>query len=279
MGFYDWLNKKNEPEEKERITQKVADFSSFKIVTDYIYEKSGIIDLDKRALAASRVQQFAQTQDIYNTNELLSKMKSDSSFYQEIINIVTVNETYFMRELKELEWLVSYIKKSDRKLKILSMPSSSGEEVYSILLLLLKNSIDINKVEIRGYDINSQAVEHATKGEYEEHSLHKIDKSTRDLYFTQTENNSYIISSMLKNSVSFYQKNIFDIENEDGKYDVVLSRNMFIYFDDEKREKALNKIVNILKPEGIYIKGHADYIKNHPNLENIEYGIYKKIIV
>ncbi len=52
---------------------------------------------------------------------------------------------------------------------------------------------------------------------------------------------------------------------------------MFIYFDDEKRAIALDIISNLLKIDGIYIKGHADHIKQHPNLENIEYGIYKKI--
>ena len=276
MGLFDWLNKKESEEVQEVCVKRDADFSSFKEVTDYIYELSGIIDLDKRALTSSRLQQYAISQDIYTTSEFLSKMKSSSEFDQEVINIATVNETFFMRELKELEWLIGYVKRSNKTLKILSMPSSSGEEVYSILLLMLQNGIDLSRVEINGYDINSKAVANAIKGKYDEHSLHKIDENLRDKYFTKNEENHFEISSMLKNSVRFEQKNIFDLVNEKNRYDIVLSRNMFIYFDDEKRELALNIIANLLKTDGIYIKGHADHIKIHPNLENIEYGIYKK---
>ena len=275
MGFFDWLNKKEEIVEEVCI-QRESNFSNFKIVTDFIYEKSGITDLDKRALTSSRAQQYALSEEIYTTNEFLSKMKNDKEFYQEIINIATVNETFFLREIKELEWLVKYIKEENRTLKILSMPSSSGEEIYSILLMLSMKGFDISKIEITGYDINSHAVAHAISGEYDEHSLHKIDTQTRDQYFDSVENHFQIILS-LRDRPRFEQKNIFDISNENSKYDIVLSRNMFIYFDDEKREIALNIIANILKPNGIYIKGHADHIKKHENLENIEYGIYKKV--
>jgi len=276
MGLFDWFSKEETQEIEEVCIQKDANFSSFKDVTDYIYQLSGIIDLDKRALTASRLQQYAISQDIYTTAEFLAKMKSSKEFDQEVINIATVNETFFMRELKELEWLIGYIKQSDRQLKILSMPSSSGEEIYSILLLMLQHGVDLNRIEISGYDINSNAVANAIKGEYDEHSLHKIDENVRAKYFSKNEENHFEIAALIKSNARFEQKNIFDLTNQKSQYDIVLSRNMFIYFDDEKREVALNIISNLLKTDGIYIKGHADYIKIHPNLENIEYGIYKK---
>jgi chemotaxis protein methyltransferase CheR len=275
MGFFDWLNKDEEVQDDGYI-QKEADFSDFKKVTNFIYEQSGITDLDKRALTSSRVQQYAMSQDIYTTDDFLNKMKTDRDFYQEIIYIATVNETFFLRELKELEWLVEYIKKENRVIKILSMPSSSGEEIYSILLMLSTSGFDIDKINIVGYDINSHAISQAISGEYDEHSLHKIDMQMRDKYFDSVQNHFQIISS-LRAKPEFVQKNIFDLVDEREKYDIVLSRNMFIYFDDEKRALALDIIVNLLKPNGIYIKGHADYIKGHQKLENIEYGIYKKV--
>ena len=275
MGFFDWLNQKEEIVE-EVCVKRDADFSNFKKVTDFIYEESGITELDKRALTSSRAQQYAISQDVYTTDEFLSHMKSDNDFYQEVINIATVNETFFLREVKELEWLVNYIKQENRAMKILSMPSSSGEEIYSILLMLSNEGFDINKLELTGYDINSYAIAHAKSGEYDEHSLHKIDAQTRAKYFNTYEGH-FQITSTLREKPSFEQKNIFDLGSEKAKYDIVLSRNMFIYFDDEKREIALDIIAKLLKPNGIYIKGHADHIKQHQNLENIEYGIYKKV--
>ncbi len=278
MGFFDYWSAKEESEIEVIPTNRDTDFSSFKQVTDYIYTKSGIVDLDKRALTASRAQQYAITQNIFTTDEFLSTMKNNHTFYQEIINIATVNETYFLREVKELEWLINYIKNSNRNLKILSMPSSSGEEIYSILLMMCKEGLDINSVNITGYDINSQAIKYAISGEYNEHSLHKIDSKTVENYFTKIEDNHYKIDLKLKNIAKFEQKNIFDLVKQSGQYDIILSRNMFIYFDDENRTKALDIIANLLKNDGIYIKGHADHIKPHPNLQNIAFGIYKKVL-
>ncbi len=276
MGLFDWLGKKEEELEEEIYVKRETNFSNFSKVTDFIYEKSGIIDLDKRALTSSRLQQYAISQDVYSTQEFYDSMKNRDEFYQEVINIATVNETFFFRELKELEWLVKHIKNSSGSFKILSMPSSSGEEIYSILILLSEAGVDLNRVEISGYDINSDAVNNAIRGEYDEHSLHKLDARTREKYFRKNTQNHYEIVSDIKRHTSFSQNNIFHLKTQGSKFDVILSRNMFIYFDDEKREIALDVIVNLLKQNGVYIKGHADHIKPHSELKSVSFGIYEK---
>ncbi len=277
MGLFDWLGEKKNVQNEEVCVKREADFANFVKVTDFIYEKSGIIDLDKRALTASRLQQYAISEDIYTTQEFYDAMKNRNDFYQEVINVATVNETFFFRELKELEWLVQYIKESNGSFKILSMPSSSGEEVYSILILLCEAGVDLSRVEISGYDINSNAVKNAIRGEYDEHSLHKLDARVRERYFSKNEANRYEISLDIKNRTNFTQNNIFNLKAQNMKFDVVLSRNMFIYFDDEKRALALDVIVNLLNQGGLYVKGHADHIKPHSKLGNLSFGIYKKI--
>jgi chemotaxis protein methyltransferase CheR len=141
--------------------------------------------------------------------------------------------------------------------------------------MLSEVGFDISKITIRGYDINSQAIVLAKEGRYSEHSLHKIEKNIRDQYFIKRDN-SYQISSKFREKVNFKQENIFELQGLSNQYDVILSRNMFIYFDDKNRSLALDIIVNLLKENGIYIKGHADNIKTHANLDNICYGVYKK---
>jgi len=276
MGLFSWFCNEKEIEE-EICEERKKDFSNFIKITEFIYEKSGITELDKRALTSSRLQNYAISKDVYTTDEFLVQMKNDNQFYQEIINIATVNETFFLREIKELDWLVNYIKDENRPLKILSMPSSSGEEIYSILLMLNDKGIDTNKLDITGYDINSQAVSNAIDGKYDEHSLHKIVPTLRTKYFSTTDDSIYMIKSKFKNQAQFMQKNIFDLVDIKENFDVILSRNMFIYFDDKKRKLALDIIVDLLKKDGIYIKGHADHIYKHPQLENICYGVYRKI--
>ena len=277
MGLFDWLTNKKIEIKETKIERKV-DFSHFKIVTDYIYEKSGITDLDTRALTSSRLQNYAKEQHIYTTDSFFESMKNSDIFYQEIMNIATINESFFFREKKELEWLVSFIKNSTRTLDILVLPCSTGEEVYSILLLLLEEEISLDKVNITGCDLNSQAVNSARKAEYDEHSLHNISLEYRSKYFVKSKQNFYEIIPLLSSKPEFYQANIFEIDRNKKKYDIVLSRNMFIYFDDENREKALEIIIDLLKPKGIYIKGHADHIAKHEKLQNLRYGVYSKQI-
>ena len=278
MGLFDWLINKKIETKKEISIQQSANFSQFKQVTDYIYEKSGIIDLDTRALTASRLQNYAKEKGVYTTKSFLEMMQKSEEFYQEVMNIATINESFFLREKKELEWLSSFIKKSNRNLDILVLPCSTGEEVYSILLLLLEEGVSLEKINIDGCDLNSQAIKSAQNGEYDEHSLHNVNESIRRKYFTKNEKNLYDITPLLSSKPNFYQENIFEINTTLKQYDIVLSRNMFIYFDDENRERALNIIVALLKPEGIYIKGHADHVKKHEKLVNLEYGIFSKQI-
>ncbi len=279
MGFFDWLDSEVEEQQIEMQEEKHADFSNFNKVTDYLYEHSGITDLHKRALMASRFQQKALEMGIYTSDDFVSALKNNTDFYHEIINIATVNETYFLREIKELEWLINYIKQENRPLKILCIPSSSGEEIYSILLMMKHNNLDIDNINITGYDINSYAIKNAQDGVFDQHSLHKIDSDMMQKYFIKKENNRYQISPTLKNSVNFIQKNIFDLTDDKNQYDIILSRNMFIYFDEVNRLKALNIIVKLLKTDGIYIKGHADHIKPHSQLINIAFGVYKKNLI
>ena len=155
MGLFNFFKKakKEEPQE-EKVLKREEDFSSFKRVTEYLYDKSGIADLDKRTLTSIQLQQRAIEHNIFTTDEFLYALQKDTNFYQEVLNIATVNETFFFRELKELEWLVEYIKKEQRGMKILSLPCSSGEEIYSILIMLESAGVDLNTIDITGYDIN-----------------------------------------------------------------------------------------------------------------------------
>ncbi|MEO1953354.1 MAG: CheR family methyltransferase [Campylobacterales bacterium] len=273
--MFDWLFKKNNSEEIVTDVKSTQDWSDFEKITEYLYKQSGIIDLEKKALSSSRIKHYALENKIYTTYQLLQALEDKGKIYQDIIDIVTVNETYFLRELKELNWLIEYIKNSDKSLKILSMPCSSGEEIYSILLLMLQKNIPLEKVELVGYDINSQMIQRAKEAIYDEHSLHNMEKSIIEKYFSKVEDNKYKLSSFITSHTFFKQQNIFEIDISKESYDIILSRNMLIYFDEEKREKAVDIILKMLKSDGIFLKGHADNIPTGYNLKNIALGVYK----
>lgn len=274
--MFDWFKKKKTTPsyQEEKI---ILDFSNFSKVTDFIYRDTGITELDTRAFVSSQLKQYAQENSIYTTDQFLSELEKKDHFYQKIIDIATVNETYFFREKKELEWLIDYIEKSDKKSRILSLPSSSGEEIYTIILMLLARKISLDKVDIKGYDINSEMIKKAQDGLYNEHSLYSVNTDLKTKYFTKIDDKNFVIAESIKREIFFKQQNIFTIDTTREKYDIILSRNMFIYFDEKNRKKATQVIVDLLQNGGIFIKGHADFISQHKNLENLTFGVYKKI--
>jgi len=273
--MFDWFKRKNiEIVSEIKVHQPDIDF---KKITEFIYMEFGITDLDKRALSFSRLKKYSLDKNIKSTNDFLKLFNKKDEFYRDILSIITVNETYFFREKKELDYLIDYIKNSSNKLKILSLPCSTGEEVYSILILMLEKEISLDKVEIVGLDVDFEVIKKAKKGIYKQHSLHKIDENLKQKYFTKIDETQFEIKSYLKLHVSFKQQNIFELNVDNEKFDVVLSRNMMIYFDDKKRDIAFQTIFSILKDNGIFVKGHADNLRKTELFKNLVFGIYKKI--
>ena len=275
MGLFAIFKSKPIAQEKEVIEEIKNDFSNFDQVTEYLYHRSGITDLSKRRLSLNELTSFSKREKIYTTADFLAKLKVDTEFYQEVLNIITVNETFFFREVKELEWLVSFIKESTGLFKVLSLPCSSGEEVYSILILLEEQGVDLSRVELVGYDLNTTMLERAAEALYSERSVHNLNEAQKQKYFFKNTKGNYEVLSRLKERVRLQQKNIFEISGE-NEFDIILSRNMFIYFDEAKRNSATDIIVNLLKVGGHFIKGHADNIYQHSNLKSVCYGVYKK---
>ncbi len=215
-----------------------------------------------------KLERFAIKHDIYDFNKLSSMIEDSQTFKKELINMLTVGETYFYRELGHLEILSKHMEQH-RVSKILCAPSSSGEEVYSILLYLLEKQKRV-AVDILGIDINSDALKSAKEACYSKRSVSKLPSKLLSQYFEKKEN-SYCCRQKLKNSATFQYQNVFDDSFEKlGKFDIIFCRNMLIYFNDSEKKLLLEKFRNQLSDDGILFLGHADiafipegYTKKH----------------
>ena len=198
---------------------------------------------------------------IYNKNKRLT---------QKIYNTFTINETYFFREEEHFKILVKEIipelikKRSPiESINILSAPCSSGEEVYSILICLLEEQKLIKERDfmIIGIDINSEALEIAKKGVYTKGSMRSVPPHLINRYFIK-EKNFYRINDSLKDLASFENVNVRDRYSMKrlGKFDVIFSRNMFIYFDEYSRKETIATFYSMLKPDGYLILGNTERI-------------------
>jgi len=246
-------------------------------IFDYLYKELGINDLYKRPILHERLGSIAKQYEVESAEDFIEIFKNSNDFHEKVIDAVTVNETYFFREIDSLKWLVKLIDRENRDIRVLSIPSSDGAEVYSILIMLDQvNSQLLHKVEFIGIDVNNESIKKAKKGIYNERELHKLDDELKYRYFEKIENGCEIKSS-LKSYTKFINDNIFALSTDKyGSFDVVLSRNLFIYFDDLHRKKATDVLYKMLKPDGYLMIGVTDRLYENSGFKKVSSFIYQK---
>ncbi len=245
----------------EIITTKkeIEDFSNVEIVADYFKRETGVTFEKQISSLNNKMKLFCKHNEIISYKELLSQLQKDKDLKQDLINLLTTNETYFYREFKQIEELVGIIKSKREKVTILCAPSATGEEPYSIAIALLEAGVAAESFSIMGIDINKEALHKAEEAVYGERNIKYLPKEAVDKYFSE-ETNKYILKEEIKKQVSFKLVNIFDKEFlQLGKFDFVFSRNMLIYFDKETKQKAKVILESMRKDDKYNIFfGHAD---------------------
>ena len=254
---------------------EVFNSSNFEKMSDYIYRKSGIFLVEDKHFAKVKtfVERRSSEVGVSSFRKYFFKLRFEDAGgteFQELMNAITVNETYFFREENQFDALATDImpelhklRPAGETLRILSAPSSTGEEPYSIVIKLLEEDNVINErdIEIVGIDIDSTVIDKARAGRFSDRSVHAIPKGIYAKYFKKNGliNN---FSEDLKGAVDFRVVNIFDKAQirKLGKFDVIFSRNMLIYFDDASRKEVAMTFYDLLKPDGYVLLGHAEYM-------------------
>jgi len=186
-----------------------------------------------------------------------------------LINAFTINETYFYREEHQLQALSAEIlpeivraKRPGDLVRIWSMPCSTGEEAYSLAIWLLENwpLVDAYNVEIVGSDVDTSALKHAQEGRFGMRSLARLPAKVRESYFEAERGHRRKIIDDLRESVRFVGANIVDRGSLTGlgRFDVILCRNLLIYFDDEARLLAVNNLYESMNAGAFICLGHSE---------------------
>lgn len=235
------------------------DFSDIDSVAKYFHTLTGISFDKQMSILQSKLVSFCKLREIYSFKELLEKIKSNNELQQELIDYLTTNETFFYREIKQVNDLVSLVKASRGRVKILCAPSATGEEPYSIAIALLEAGVLSSNFEIVGIDINSDAIEKAKRAVYGTRNVRNLSVESISKYF-RVEGDKYILNNSVKALVSFDIANIFDDSFKNlGKFDFVFSRNMLIYFDKATKLKAKAILESMRSSsENDVFFGHAD---------------------
>ena len=247
----------------------------FRLIRDIIKDHCGLyFDDNSKYLVEKRLTRRVKNHHFSDFRDYYRFIRYDRNFEEEltaIIEVLTVNETYFFREQNQLRALSDEIleelketNKDRRSLRIWSAGCSTGEEPYTIAMML-NEKIDFSgwDIEIYGSDINQRVLQTARKGIYRKNSFRTTDQYFINKYFTE-QDGAYQIQDCLKRFVNFSYVNLLDPFKIRflGKMDVILCRNVLIYFDSLSRKKVIDNFYERLVDGGYLLLGHAESLIN-----------------
>jgi chemotaxis protein methyltransferase CheR len=255
------------------------DFLKFQ---EYFYRKTGIrfedtkrYFVDKRLMERMGYTKSASFREYFS----LLRFEADGRELQALVNLMTVNETYFFREDYQFDCLVNSIlpeivaRKKDRgPIRIWALPSSSGEEAYTIAMCLIERwpGINTQDVEIISSDIDTNILGLARAGLYSDRSTMHVPEAYLRKYFKKTAGGLQI-NDVLRNAVEFTRVNLQDPSDTKPyrNFDVIFCRNLLIYFDDISRKQAAETFYDALQPGGFILLGHSESMSRISSLFRI----------
>lgn len=250
---------------------------------EFFYRKTGIhFDNGKRYFVDKRLHERIRASGCENFRNYFVNLRFEASGLelQTLVNLLTVNETYFFREAYQFDCLVHHMlnevasrKKPGELIRIWSMPSSSGEEPYSIAIYLLERWPGVVRydVEILASDIDTQILDRARRGVFSPRSVHALPQAYLSKYFKPRPDGDYQICQDLRDSVEFSRVNLHEAASSRRfrDIDVIFCRNLLIYFDELSRRQAAEMLFAALNPGGFICLGHSESMSRISSLFKI----------
>lgn len=253
------------------------EYASFKAV---VLDATGI-DLkgDKRELVVGRLASRLRVLGIDSFSDYLNRLSSEDE-KQIAIDLITTNETYFFRERAHFDRLqrLAHARPLASVFRVWSAASSTGEEAYTAAMVLA-DCIGASGWEVVGTDISRRVVEKAATGQYPASRAVRVPDSYRRRFClrgTDAAEGMLMIDRWIRDRVSFRICNLNASIPDIGRFDVVLLRNVLIYFSAETRKSIVRKIIGRVKPGGVLMIGHTESIADMDHgLELVAPSVYR----
>lgn len=245
----------------------VYDYEVFK---KHVFELTSIdLNCYKERQMKRRIDALIAKHKIHSYDAYVSQIKRDRELFDEFVNYLTINVSEFYRnpeqwELLEREVLPYLFEKYGRQLKIWSAACSTGDEPYSLVMLLSK-MMPLNNIKIIATDIDKQVLEKAQLGLYNAKSLKTLPVEFQSKYFTKINDRTYQISDKIKSRVEFKSHNLLK-DPYPSDCHMIVCRNVLIYFTEEAKHDIYLKFANSLKKDGILFVGSTEQILQPANL-------------
>ncbi|WP_291580742.1 CheR family methyltransferase [Clostridium sp. UBA6640] len=252
----------------------------FKPLEQWVLRELGIdLTAYKSNQLQRRISSLMSRVGVNTIEEYIRILKTDLTQRQKFIDYLTINVTEFFRNPEIFDEFEKIIKKHldyKKPLKIWSAACSIGAEPYSLAMMLNEIAPNINH-KIIATDIDNTILDKAKKGEYSEQEVKTIPKTLMNKYF-QKEGNNYLINNNIKRMVSFKRHDLI-LDNYDNNFDVIVCRNVVIYFNQDVKDKIYDKFSKSLKKGGILFVGATESIYNYKafDFEKVSTFIYRKL--
>lgn len=272
-------------------TIKIRD-DEFVELKDIIYKNAAIAFADsKKYLIENRLSKRLQELNFTSFKDYIYYLKYDPKKREEmeiLMNQVTINETYFLRERAQMDHMIKSVipdllAKGKKTIRIWSAACSSGEEPYSIAMLLNEAGLfQKANFEILATDINTEVLNIAQKGLYRAISFRGVPPAIQQKYFTK-DGFTFKIDPAIMSKIKFFQGNLSSpmLGAKVGRLDVIFCRNVLIYFDIPGKTKVIELFYKSLGAPGTLYLGHSETlnkISESFKMENFGGGIiYRKV--
>lgn len=246
----------------------------FEFLKEFLKTRSGIVlSADKLYLVESRLTPVARELGFPGIDELIGALKNtaDESLKTRITDAMTTNESFFFRDQTPFDNLKDHVlppmiaarkAKGQNRIRIWSAACSSGQEPYTIAMMLLENKDKFGDMsfEILATDLSTEIVDKAKDGAYSQFEVQRgLPIQLLVKYFTQTET-AWQISEEIRKMVRFQTFNLLDSYGVLGKFDIIFCRNVLIYFDQDTKGAILGRMADISAPDASLFLGGAESV-------------------
>jgi chemotaxis protein methyltransferase CheR len=246
----------------------------FRLLRDFIHERFGLyFEESQRSSLRSRLQGRVQSLDLSSFEDYYHYLRfgpQRADELQRVVSHLTNNETYFFREMAQLQVFGDHVLKSlkerksgsdDRRLRVLSAGCSTGEEPYSLAMILYDSGQFFWNwdVQVIGLDVDPLALEKARRAVYFHNSFRSVAPALVERHFVK-RGAGHEVKEAIRKLVQFRQGNLLERESYEGlaPLDAVLCRNVLIYFSDAAIRRVVSHFLELLAQGGFLLLGHAE---------------------
>jgi chemotaxis protein methyltransferase CheR len=267
--------------------------TEFTQLRDLIHNRFGInLTEQKRSLLVGRLQKLMRSLNLATFSDYYDYLKKDKTegALGELVDLISTNHTYFNREKEHFEFfsqvalpqVIESLRKQNRKdLRIWCAGCSTGEEPYTLLMLMMEhlgNEYSSWDAGILATDISDRALTGAKRGSYASDRVSQLPEKLWRKYFTPCGNEEMMVTDKLKKEATFRRFNLMNTTFPFKKpFQMIFCRNVMIYFDQPTRDALVNRYHRCTEPGGYLFIGHSETLGRNQTLYNyIKPALYQK---